>query len=326
MIPYFKNSEGFNKYKVGKYNEAFLLLTNSLTEIESHKDYTTQALTLMYIGKYWLAKQNEDKANDFFIKVDNILTEQKIIHPYLRENFDLLIAYYKDRKNATQRQYYSDKLIEFDKILNMEFRNLSYKIHKEYSSTSLLSSKENKISQDKALEPFYIWFIVLAVGLIIGIIIIVRRYKIKKNNLSKDEPARSKIEDLTVVNAAPLNKMSLEKQQEIVLKLVEFENSKRFLDKGVTLSSLATDLGTNTRYASAIIAYYRGKSVPQYLNDSKIDYLVNLLTEDPNYRKLTNEVLAEKIGFGTTPVFAKAFKQRMKISPNTFITELNKTY
>jgi AraC-like DNA-binding protein len=320
MIPYFNNSEGFNKYRMGKYDASFNLLAQSLPEVKLRKDYTTEALTLLYMGKYWITKEKHRKANDYFIRVNQIITDQQIIHPYLRENFELLITFYKNNQNVVQRQYYCDKLLEFDKRLSTEFKNLAYKMHKEYNTINVTNQKDNTIPVQKTNVLFFsigASFLGLA-----GLFVIRIKYKIKKRKHLVKNAGIPKRTAPTVVDYGPLKKISAENQQLIMIQLEKFENSKKFLSKGITLSWLAVELGTNSRYVSAIIAYYRGKNVTKYLNDSKIDYLVHLLLTDPELRKYTNEVLAEKIGFGSTQIFTKAFNYRMNKSPNQFISEL----
>src|SRR5574343_505455 len=65
---------------------------------------------------------------------------------------------------------------------------------------------------------------------------------------------------------------------ETVLKNLEkFEKTKKYLEKDMNLNKIAAYLKTNTKYASKIILKYRGKKTIDYINDLKIDHIIELL-------------------------------------------------
>lgn len=107
--------------------------------------------------------------------------------------------------------------------------------------------------------------------------------------------------------------------------LEKFEKNKRYLDKDISLVKLASYLHTNTKYTSLIIAERRGKNIPTYIRDLKVDFIVEELKKsESKFRKFTNKALAQEAGFGSTQIFTKAFIARMEISPTYFIKELKK--
>ncbi len=109
----------------------------------------------------------------------------------------------------------------------------------------------------------------------------------------------------------------------VVLKQLEkFERDKKFLEKDWTLGKLAVSFNSNNTYLSKIIFHYRGKKFVDYLNDLKVDYVIELLKEDKRMRNYTNKALAEEDGFSSTQRFTNAFVSRTGISPTYFIEEL----
>ena len=114
---------------------------------------------------------------------------------------------------------------------------------------------------------------------------------------------------------------------EIALKNLEkFEKTKKYLEKDMTLSKIAAYLKTNTKYASKIILKHRGKKTIDYINDLKIDYVIELLKTENKYRNYTNKALADEVGFGSTQNFTRAFKSKTDISPTYFVQRINEMH
>ena len=91
----------------------------------------------------------------------------------------------------------------------------------------------------------------------------------------------------------------------------------------MNLSNITPYLKTNTKYASKIILKHRGKKTIDYINDLKIDQIIELLKTENKYRNYTNKALADEVGFGSTQNFTRAFKNKTDISPTYFIQKLN---
>jgi len=110
----------------------------------------------------------------------------------------------------------------------------------------------------------------------------------------------------------------------LLLKLEKFEKSQKFLKKDLSLTSLANDLNTNTRYLSEIIKQYKEKSYNNYINELRISYIINKLCADPIYREYKISYLAEVCGFSSREVFAVTFKKETGVTPSYFINNLRK--
>src|SRR5690606_37917187 len=101
-----------------------------------------------------------------------------------------------------------------------------------------------------------------------------------------------------------------------------FENSLDFTSKDISLSRLALQFETNTKYLSEVINTHKEKNFNAYINELRINYIIDKLNNDPQYLQYKISYLAEDSGFSSHSVFATVFKSVTGISPTTFITIL----
>ncbi len=116
----------------------------------------------------------------------------------------------------------------------------------------------------------------------------------------------------------------LKETEELILnKLKRFENSKRFNNKDISLSVLAGQFDTNTKYLSEIINSHYNMNFNTYINKLRINYIVEKLKTDPNFMNYKISYLADNCGFSSHSSFATIFKSITGISPVKFIELLN---
>ena len=113
--------------------------------------------------------------------------------------------------------------------------------------------------------------------------------------------------------------MSAEAEEKLVEKLEEFEKKQLFLERKVSLPFVAAEIETNTKYLSYIIKQHKGKDFNEYINDLRINYIVQKITDDPVYRQYKINTLAEEAGFSSHSKFATVFKAAIGVSPSEFI-------
>ncbi|WP_370860452.1 helix-turn-helix domain-containing protein [Parabacteroides faecis] len=113
-------------------------------------------------------------------------------------------------------------------------------------------------------------------------------------------------------NAKPLS------QQEILFRTAQkkVKSGKLYLDKEISLDSLAKILDTNRTYLSSCINTCSGKNFNQWINDFRIDYLLERIHSG---QKLS--VLAEKSGFVSTDSFYRNFKRKTNLTPNEYLKQ-----
>lgn len=116
--------------------------------------------------------------------------------------------------------------------------------------------------------------------------------------------------------------MPLEAEEKLLEKLAEFETKQLFLERKVSLPFVAAEIETNTKYISYIIKKHKGKDFNEYINDLRINYIVQKLTDDPIYRQYKINTLAEESGFSSHSKFTTVFKATLGVSPSEFIRYL----
>lgn len=113
-----------------------------------------------------------------------------------------------------------------------------------------------------------------------------------------------------------------EKEEELLLRLEQFEESKKYLDNNMSLATLAATLETNTKYLSEIINKYKDKNFNTYINELRVKHVVQLLSTDPTYLQYKISYIAEIGGFTSHSAFTNVFKSVTGFSPNEYIQNL----
>jgi AraC-like DNA-binding protein len=329
MKNYFIHSEGINQYFKNNYAEAIKKINYSIPSIKENKDFGNESVGYFYIGKSYWDLHKPEMALPYFFKVDKIFDDKGYIRPDLRQNYELLLKYYKSKKDLHKQLYYTDKLLKADSILDNKFIYLSGRVRKVYDTKVLLKDKQDieELFNKRKYNDFIFTGIVLVLFLIVSFIAYrhIRNknvYRQKFEELMAKNEAVSKVEVKNVSNGiGNINKDTI---ADILKQLEKFEKDKKFLVKDLTSAKLAAIFNSNPKYLSQIIYQYRGKKFVKYIADLKINYLIKLLKEDSKIRKYSNSALAEEVGFNSTKTFTQAFFAEAGCPTSYFIEELNK--
>lgn len=136
----------------------------------------------------------------------------------------------------------------------------------------------------------------------------------------KLEPINKEIEWVEKKDEAEKKQsMSPEVEEDLLKKIRRFENSNRFTNPNLSLASMAASLNTNTQYLSEVINLHKGKNFNAYINELKINYIVNKMMKNKEYRNYKIAYLAEESGFLSHSTFTKVFKQVTGLSPSRFM-------
>ncbi|RXM53187.1 AraC family transcriptional regulator [Chryseobacterium sp. CH25] len=119
-------------------------------------------------------------------------------------------------------------------------------------------------------------------------------------------------------------KLSEEKEKEILEKLKEWENSRNYLSRNMSISILSAETGINPKYLSEVINSKKEKNFNGYINDLRISHVAYLLRTDPAYLNYKVSYLAEFAGFSSHGAFTNVFKSITGMSPNHYIQEIIK--
>ncbi len=331
MESYFIHLEGINNYFKNNYATSIEEITAALPAIIENKDFANETVGYFYIGKSYWALNKKETAMAYFRKVDQAFNDRNYIRTDLRENYELMIDYYKSKNNLKVQLYYVGKLLKADSVLNTNFKYLVGRIHKEYDTKKLLIEKEeiqkklikrkkNEILLISAITFLFFTSVYLAYRYFRNKKIYKKRFEelMKKTGKESNTNSESKIVQNGILDINP------EAAGTVLKQLEKFELDKKFLDQDWTLVKLSAAFNSNTKYLSKVIFYYRKKKFTEYINDLKVDYIIDLLKNDKRTRNYTNKALAEESGFSSTQRFTNAFNTRTGISPTFFINELKK--
>jgi len=324
-----------------KTDEAKLLLEKSISELETTDYPFLSAFAYENLARIYFLKNDYSACTAYLqkalSKIENrgyLPMESKLYEHLGKVSFAMknMGAYRKYQHSATQTKTLVDankkdgiryivKLVENYEVKNLEFYTAAEK------------------------KKFYIVALVISaliLGLIVYFFVQISREKSLKKQLeffAKLKEASGKNTDAAVLeqnkaeknlplenNEKDLKKtvlVSKEKENEILKKLDEMENSDRFLSKNMSLATLAAQLDTNTKYLSEVINNYKGKNFNSYINELRINHIAYLLKTDPAYLNYKVSYLADISGFSSHSAFTTVFKSITGLSPNAFIQQIH---
>ena len=328
-------NEGANQTLKKNYNIAIDSIDIALPKLKKMSDIGNNILaSYYYYGKAYQGLNNSYKAVENYKRVDSIYQKSKKITPEFMDGYRFLIDYYKKTDDKEKQLYYINTLMEIDSSFHKNYKILTQKIHKDYDIPHLMREKESIIDSLKGDQKFNYYIIgvlilVVLVTVVFGIKQVQQKKKFKQlfDNLIATTPEA--VEPLVVLELnTEESKHTLDISADIVIdiktKLKLFEEEKRYKNASISIQTLAQDFNTNAKYLSGIINYTFEKSFTHYINDLRIDQIVQDLKNNKNLRKYTIIGIAEEAGFNTGESFSKAFLKRTGIKPSYFIKELNK--
>lgn len=103
--------------------------------------------------------------------------------------------------------------------------------------------------------------------------------------------------------------------QEKILNIIVMQ--KKYRDKDYSAKRLAEDLGTNTRYISAVVNVRFHMNYTSFVNKYRIDEAMTLLV-DKRYQSLRMEEISDMVGFSNRQSFYASFFRVMGITPRDY--------
>ncbi|MDQ0784484.1 AraC family transcriptional regulator [Chryseobacterium sp. W4I1] len=333
---------GLSSLKQKNYKVAIDSLNKSSNFfLTKHNDMALN-YALMYLGQAYAGAGQKENAVKNFIKIDSIIQKTNNTFPELRDVYTYIIDYYKDKNEKEKQLYYIERFLKVDKILDSQLWVLSRELPKTYDTPNLIKEKETII---KDLEKKRV-ILYCSISILIAILILLAYLYFKSKKKEKEhrriaqeliqkayegQPVADHQEDPLIeipqeqVKDKNVSIISQDLTQAILKELEIFETKEHFLNKGITLGSLAKKIKTNSKYLSEIINTQKRKNFAGYLNDLRIDYAIARLAKDKKFRSYKFPVIAEELGYNNEQAFTLAFKKRTGIPLSFYLREIEKS-
>jgi len=326
-------NEGINLYCKEDYVNAINSITRSLAFLKKLEDKSFLVDAYFYLGKSNEKLKKKDKASGYYKKIDSVFqSTKKYISNEVRGSYEWLINYYKKRKDMENQLLYVERLLEFDSILNTDYKILTDIIAEKYDNKELIAEKE-RLSNSKNDDYLGIIKILIAIVFIISGLFYYqyRKRKIYQKRfgiLVRQENKKPKEPMLMDLNSKSGKDLEIadELVDEVLSKLKRFEENLGFLSPNIYRRNLAERFKTNEKYISDIVNAYMKKSITRYINDLRINHAIRRLQDDRRFVQYSIEAIAEEIGFNNEGTFRAAFKEKTGITPSYFINKLKRDY
>ena len=112
-----------------------------------------------------------------------------------------------------------------------------------------------------------------------------------------------------------VNPRLMDELKEKILSIIV--QQKKYKDKRYSAKKLAEDLGTNTRYISAVVNVKFQMNYTSFINKFRIEDAMKILV-DSRYRDMTIEQVSDMVGFANRQSFYAAFYKLSKMSPREY--------
>lgn len=287
----------------------------------------TEVVINYYSGLNYYDVGKEELAITYLKKVDSIVFAKNYFPPGIRKNYERLIGFYKDKNDIKNQLLYINKLLYVDNELDDDVKYLSREINNEYTTPNLILEKQRIIDSLKKRKNITTLLVIfLLVFVIVFVIWNRKKQKIYKQRFKELIASTS----LTKKNTATLtkshnNEISEKIANDILSKLKHFEYQNGYLKMNLTITSVAKELNTNSKYLSKVINTHKKKKFTNYINDLRINYAVEQLkATDSKFRKYTVKAIANEVGFNTTEAFSKSFYKTTGIYPSFFMKQIEK--
>lgn len=299
--------------------------------------YFVTALVQEGLGKVRFSQKRYDEAEKFYLKA--LQFAETTDHPEMKRRiYNDISEYYEKTDQYKKAAVYRRKLAELNWV---EAEKHSHTVDTDY----------NKIENEN--HQYAIWdgskniIIGIASLFILGLIVIfiinkkkqkaeylkfktiIDHYKEKEEYVLEtkvDTSALDESEEETISDEVDVkNKqtdiaINKETETKILEYLDQFEKDEMFIQSYISLSFLATEFNTNSKYISYVVKKYKNTDFKNYVNKLRINYIIHKLNTSEKHRKYKMGALAEECGFSSHSAFATIFKSITGISPSTFIS------
>ncbi len=309
-------------------------VSSVLPTLIKHKNIINISNGYYIRGMSRLKLNRKNRAIKDLKRIDSIFTIHKDIDPNNRSAYTELIRYYKKKNNTSKQLFFIQQLLKFDSIqynyrkyiddqsyLKIEKNEL---LEKQHFLTRKINKQNDKINYILIIGSFIICFLSIVLFL----------WKRKNNNLRKkyqhhfdtvlkssDQTINPKITFNKNIENNNITDIKKSVYNKVIQQLKEFEKNKGFLKRDINAVQLSKKLDTNANYLGRIIKQEYNRSFTQYINNLRIDYVLNEM-RNQQLIKYSIAAIAREAGYNNPEPFSKAFKIKTGLYPSEFIKKV----
>ncbi|WP_271855786.1 helix-turn-helix domain-containing protein [Patiriisocius marinus] len=324
-----RNNLGFNYLNKKDLDKAQFSFNYNILELKNNAldNSAITATSLQGLGDITFLKKDFTTSKLYFLKA----LEQPVMFPETRYAIqNKLAAIYKMQDSMTISQKY-----------NSENISLKSEILKSERSARILLIEYLEKGQNASIKnDMNLYYVLVKIIFVLLLILLIWYYfynkKLDKEYIQFEKiinqiENKEKLELNITTKEAVVSKVSkgvlipIETEKAILDRLDVFENSTDYTNSNMSLALLAKQLKTNKKYISEIIHNHKGKNFNTYINELRINYIIKLMQDDPEYLKYKVSYLAKKSGFSSHSAFTVVFKSITNITPKQFVMFLKKS-
>ena len=140
------------------------------------------------------------------------------------------------------------------------------------------------------------------------IVLIIFRRVMAKYNITEKKEKEAAYRSL-------VNPRLMDEMKEKILNIIVMQ--KKYKDKDYSAKKLAEDLGTNTRYISAVVNVRFHMNYTSFVNKFRIEEAMAILV-DRRYQDLRMEEVSDMVGFANRQSFYASFYKIMSMTPRDY--------
>lgn len=314
-------------------DSALVRYERSIYFYEKAQDFKEYANDFLYtgMGQAYLMKGQDSIGLTYMQKAEKIAEESENTLLSL-EIYEVFSDYYKQNGETQKYVYYLEKYQELHRLVQ----------NQKIKPVEVLLSNLKKQNQD--LNYSRISLLMVSILLVIIIILGYLWYRKKRKKdyqryqeiigelsqkgfVSTNSVIALKLDDDPPHQESEIEKrdrprISEEAEQKIMVGLKAFENSDHFRNANYALADLASEIGVNTKYLSQVLNSRYGRDFNTYINELRINYIIEKLKTDNDYHLYKLSFLAEECGFSSHSKFSAVFKSVTGLTPSRFMSYL----
>ena len=158
---------------------------------------------------------------------------------------------------------------------------------------------------------------IFILALILFLVIFTIYFFVKRTGVKKDGIKG------TIIQTSNISVEKSEVFEKIHKAIQQWTSEKGFLNNNISLSSLATELNTNTAYLSQVFNKNIGVSFSEYISSCRVEYVISEVKKNPELISNKSSIqIAEMAGFMSIDAFTSAFKRHVGKTPRQYFTEI----